>query len=213
MSSAQIPPSKDPSTAAVPMTPSPSNRNRTPATPKTPKPDKLPWPSCHTTKFQDWKVDQILEEFGMTMNDWNFLDAQVLHPSFHANFEMTMTRDNLIKDSPVFSGKKWDDLVLDNLHQICKETVEYCIKNNASFGKRFHNLKSSDRIEQHNERKWLVRLFDSWFTKKWNDKRRQAAKGPRKRSAIVTCSDCGGELVCFRCHGMDVNVFPIFCIR
>ena len=149
----------------------------------------------------------------MTMNDWNFLDAQVLHPSFHANFEMTMTRDNLIKDSPVFSRKKWDDLVLDNLHQICKEAVEYCIKNNASFGKRFHNLKSSDRIEQHNERKWLVRLFDSWFTKKWNDKRRQAAKGPRKRSAIVTCSDCGGELVCFRCHGMDVNVFPIFCIR
>ena len=32
----------------------------------------------------------------MTMNDWNFLDAQGLRPSFHANSEMTMTRDNLI---------------------------------------------------------------------------------------------------------------------
>jgi hypothetical protein len=102
---------------------------------------------------------------------------------------------------------KWDELTLDQLHIIAKDAIEWCIQVNSTLAHRFSNLKSTVLLDQFDERRWLIGLFDSWFTRKWNDRRRQAAKGPRIRGGPHTCRECGAELCCVQCHRLKAGVF------
>lgn len=124
---------------------------------------------------------------------------------------MSQARDDWIANSPLFAGKKWEDLEMHHLHMICKKAIDHCIVTNERFGYRFNHFKTTLPLDQMDERLWLVDLFDSWFMRKWNEKRRQMTKGPRKRAGgvMANCVRCGEDLRCFNCAGIDVEVRAI----
>ena|SRR5271170_1519544 len=121
---------------------------------------------------------------------------------------MKKERDDIIAADEDYGGMNWETISVDNLHEVCRNAIFNNIIQHKALTARFDNLRSHTALEKREEKKWLVTLLDSWFTKKWNNKRGANAKkaeNPRKRKAAC-CSACNEVLHCLACEGISTEV-------
>jgi hypothetical protein len=126
---------------------------------------------------------------------------------------MKNTRDTIIANDAIYQEETLEAIDVSFLHIICRQAIEQCIEFNERFARRFVQLKSEKPLDKRTEREWLVDTLDTWFTKRWNDKRRtdEAKKQlpPAKKSAPQLCRHCKKKLRCEDCEGDSHKVSPL----
>jgi len=103
-----------------------------------------------------------------------------------------------------------------DLHAVLKKAVESCIKINPDFANRFANLKSTEAVNKRKERDWLISLLDTWFAKRWNNKKYadlQKTLPPAKRKLdLGNCELCGSgmHIVCSNVDCHEEHMHQVF---
>jgi hypothetical protein len=129
---------------------------------------------------------------------------------------MRAERERIVATDLLYSTNlNWNALDQSDGHEVVQKAAEACILLNASFALRFQNLRSLDPVTRLKERKWLLKLLDTWFYKKWNNKRNtdiQKAVSPNKKRKVDNgaCQACGTSLICLNCDGKSSNTMKVF---
>lgn len=123
---------------------------------------------------------------------------------------MKKQRDDIFANDPLYEGETLQTVAVEHLHDLCRQAIDRCKRVIEPLGQRFINLKSQSPLQRREEVTWLVDSLDTWFTKKWNDKRGADARrieSPRKKKAVF-CIQCRKALHCLDCDGIGPKVFP-----
>lgn len=112
--------------------------------------------------------------------------------------------------SELYEDETLQSLDVGHLHDICCEAINRCKKSIEPLGLRFSNLKSQSPLLAKEEVEWLTEALDTWFTKKWNDRRsvtrrNESGKSPIKKRTQV-CAQCQKVLHCAECDGVSAEV-------
>jgi hypothetical protein len=124
--------------------------------------------------------------------------------------QLKKERDDILTTSELYKDETLQSLGIGHLHDICHEAINRCKKFIKPLGLRFSNLKSQSPLLAKEEVKWLTEALDTWFTKKWNDRRSVARKNESAKSLIKkrtqVCAQCQKVLHCPECDGVSAEV-------